>query len=605
MKRFIFVLQIVVLLFLAFPIEVTASISNLQPLASFYGETNSFGSCISATGDVNNDGYNDVVVGDYAFDADNTGAIYVFLGSENIQDLQYADADITIEGENDLGWFGYSLSSDGDINGDGYDDIVVGAPLYNNMSRRGRVYVFYGGSDMTYTNASQAEVIITGENDLDWFGVSVQSGGDINKDGYDDIVVGASSYDNDNDKGKVYIFFGGSLPPTIDADQADITITGDLDGHVVGNNLYSQEDLDNDGYTDVLFSSVYDSSGNANGGAYLFYGRGLFGDKMASEADVIFNGPDSDSNFSAAVSVGDVNGDELNDVMVGADYYNSGKVGKVYTFFNDSFPKQVEVASSDVIIEGESVLGYFGEPIISGVDVNNDGCGDMIAGAWLWINDSGSEFYRRGKIDIFFGTEDIDDMQVSDSNITLTGATDGTRLGLGLAASDINGDGWIEIVSHDRWTSDANRSKVNIYSLSNYSLKSIDLQSINDLEITETQVTGVALSGGIDILGVEIRLDGGEWMACNAADGAFDEEEEEFTCDITGLSGGEHTVEARFYDENMVYIPSSMYATETFNVNLSETGREMVTFFVLGMFLLMVVLLNNKSPSKGGQAMTK
>ncbi len=119
-----------------------------------------------------------------------------------------SDADWSIAGEGTSDYFGYSVASAGDVNGDGYDDVIVGA--YFDASQTGKAYVWHGSSTglASGSDAGDADWSIAGEGTSDYFGWSVASAGDVNGDGYDDVIVGASfdaSY-----TGKAYVWHGSS-----------------------------------------------------------------------------------------------------------------------------------------------------------------------------------------------------------------------------------------------------------------------------------------------------------------------------------------------------------------------------------------------------------
>jgi hypothetical protein len=173
---------------------------------NFTGEVKGdwFGSAVSGAGDVNGDGYDDLAAGapgDYiTSEINNTGKVYVFLGGANMDNI----SDVNLTGTGIRDHFGRSVSDVGDVNKDGYDDLVVGAPQNNTGGlSAGRTFVYYGG--MTMKNVP--DLIFTGEADYNIFGCSVSGAGDIDKDGYKDILVGAfGNAANGSYTGRAYIY---------------------------------------------------------------------------------------------------------------------------------------------------------------------------------------------------------------------------------------------------------------------------------------------------------------------------------------------------------------------------------------------------------------
>jgi hypothetical protein len=161
----------------------------------------------------------------------------------------------TIEGGTSDDKFGFASANAGDVNGDGIDDILVGAPGFNNET--GRAYLYFGGSwILKDINADSANVTINGSQAGDNFGYSVGGAGDFNNDGFDDIIIGSPN--STGQRGSAYMFFGGpSLPPFIDADNANITITGESAGDQFGFSSSGVGDVNNDGYDDVIIGAPY------------------------------------------------------------------------------------------------------------------------------------------------------------------------------------------------------------------------------------------------------------------------------------------------------------------------------------------------------------
>jgi hypothetical protein len=156
-----------------------------------------FGYSAGTAGDVNRDGYDDIIVG-ASGQGKNTGSVYVYAGSS---DGLSATPIFTATGEGEHNDFGYSLSTAGDTNGDGYDDVIVGAYHYNDST--GRVYVYPGNAN----GLSITPILsVTGEGPASSFGRSVGTAGDVNGKGHADLVIGACGYDEYT--GRAYLYLG-------------------------------------------------------------------------------------------------------------------------------------------------------------------------------------------------------------------------------------------------------------------------------------------------------------------------------------------------------------------------------------------------------------
>ncbi len=189
------------------------SSAGLSASANWMAESNQanayFGCSVSTAGDVNGDGYSDVIIGAYGYDNDkeDEGGAYVYYGSSG--GLSYS-ANWMAEGNQIYTRFGWSVSTTGDVNGDGYSDIVIGAPFYyNSLSGSGSAFVYYGSSSGLSASANW----IAEMDRLDtYFGACVSTAGDVNGDGYSDIIIGAYAYDNGVilDGGRVFVYYGNN-----------------------------------------------------------------------------------------------------------------------------------------------------------------------------------------------------------------------------------------------------------------------------------------------------------------------------------------------------------------------------------------------------------
>jgi hypothetical protein len=221
------------------------------------------GYSVSGAGDVNGDGYGDVIVGAYANDAGgaNAGVAHVYYGGPGAD----AVADLTLTGAAAGDQLGISVSDAGDVNGDGHGDVIVGAYLNDAGGvSAGRAYVYHGGPGA----GAVADLTLTGAAAGDFFGYSVSGAGDVNGDGYGDVIVGA--YQNNaggSTAGRAYVYYGG---PGADA-VADLTLTGAAALDQFGNSVSGAGDVNGDGHGDVIVGAYLNDAGGVNAGrAYVY-----------------------------------------------------------------------------------------------------------------------------------------------------------------------------------------------------------------------------------------------------------------------------------------------------------------------------------------------
>ncbi len=299
----------------------------LKKEASWTAEGNQanafFGSSVSSAGDVNRDGYADVVIGAHFYDngETNEGRIFVYLGSPN----GLAKEPIWTAESNQVGAnFGKSVACAGDVNKDGYSDILVGAPNFDNgQVNEGRAFLYLGTNmGMTQSAAWTGESNQADAN----FGLSVASAGDVNGDGFSDIVVGASRYDEGmSNVGKIYVYMGASNGISL---YPDWTYTGNIMDGNLGISVATAGDINGDGFSEIIIGSFGSGSQNPKGSAYVFSGsvRGMT-NQVAQIA--IQNNPQALVGQSVSTA-GDINGDGYADVIAGVIWDKSSQgPGKV------------------------------------------------------------------------------------------------------------------------------------------------------------------------------------------------------------------------------------------------------------------------------------
>ena len=331
------------------------------------GETTSFLGTDVATGDFNDDGTDDLVVSAYGYSG-NTGRVYIFYGGALGATLTAGSSeDVTITGETSSD-FGNDLIV-GDFNNDTIDDLAIAARVYG--TDQGRVYIFYGGSlGASLTAGVDEDVLITGESANTRFGWAI-SAGDYDGDADDDLVVGAYQYDSN--RGRTYVFENdGSYPSG--AGSADVIITGAASSGF-GRGV-TVADFNDDGTADVAVGAYLYNSNEGRG--YIFYGGSIAASSSAlMNADVVITGQSS-SALGVEMSHGDFNADQVADLAMGANTYNS--IGRAYLIYGGSIPSSITMGSDeDVYIDGEIVNDYFGSDLAAN-DVNGDGYDDLIAG---------------------------------------------------------------------------------------------------------------------------------------------------------------------------------------------------------------------------------
>jgi len=461
-------------------------------------DDNWLGHSVSSAGDINGDGINDLIVGSPAkvdLDGVASGAAYIMFGRADGSLPAAEELDGTsgfaVFGKRINDRLGESVSSAGDVNGDGFDDVIIGAPgveVFNFdgtfESGAGEAYIIYGTNESFPDTISAWEIdgtngcIIRGNFTYDDLGESVSYAGDVNADGIDDVIVGAPRANPSGafNGGEAYVIFGSATLPSVlrinDLDGSNgFIIESETDRDYFGFSVSYAGDLNADGIADVIIGATNATNTDevTTGAAYVVYGRdhtvSLF-ERSVKTANLnglddgfaIYGNDRSRMGFSVSYA-GDMDGDGVDDVIIGAPRANvsprfgSGDAYIVYGSPGGFVSPMNTLDFGITTIIGKEVIDGFGYSVKSAGDVNGDGFPDVVIGAPYGTDEYNAEAY------VVYGSPDLKSVieidafdlngEVGRTVALLPEDFDGSnsfRISVS-SAGDIDGDGFDDLIT--------------------------------------------------------------------------------------------------------------------------------------------------------------
>ena len=416
------------------------SLKNADARLVGYQLDESAGQSASIAGDVNGDGFDDFFIGAGHGDkgGGNAGAAYLVYGPV-VGNFSLQQADAELIGEAMWDYAGKYVSMAGDVDGDGFDDLLVGA--YGNSqggADAGAAYLIYGpvvGS----SSLQQADAKLIGEAAGDWAGGSVSAAGDVNGDGFGDLLVGA--YRNGEGgyvAGAAYLVHG-PIVGHLSLRDADAKLIGEAASDAAGFSV-SAGDVNGDGFADVLVGAIENDAGGADtGAAYLVHGP-VVGHVSLSDADATLTGEAMDDLAGKSVSaVGDVDGDGLADLLVGAAGNDEGSDGAGAAYLVHGPAGDTSLSNADAKLIGEEESEHAGGSVSAAGDVDGDGFADVLVGAHLYNDGSvkGAAYLMYGPV--------VGTVPLASAHVRFRGQGN-DYAGGSVSAGDTDGDGFADVL---------------------------------------------------------------------------------------------------------------------------------------------------------------
>lgn len=360
-----------------------------------------YGFAVASAGDVNNDGFADAMVGapKYEIDGQASGAVFLYTGSTSgLSTAPYRLVTTADKGS----LFGYSVANAGDVNNDGWNDLLIGSPNHYHegiSGQPGAAYLYYGSSSGLQVDY---EWMAVGPSRDTHLGNVVAAAGDVNNDGYDDVLIAQRGDASQSAPSMVYLYLGSGSGLESTPQRTYNLLTAYPESS--GLSLSGLGDVNSDGYSDFAIGLPYfdlDEDDNT-GQVQVFYGSHR--DFLPSSPSWIYNGSNRSDFFGASVAGGDANNDGLQDLVVGAPGYDDYYIinaGAAYLFPGTA--TGLSLAPTWIAHSNRPDSGFGISAAFLG-DVNGDYFNDVVIGAYKYSmanEQMGAAFVFSGQLDGF------------------------------------------------------------------------------------------------------------------------------------------------------------------------------------------------------------